>query len=71
MKRFKSHCFLTHLAGGINYVLGGDDPVKLNYTLAHSNRVPEENRFTKVVLDEKLDEPVELALLPGRTCIVC
>ena len=58
--------FLTHLAGGIKYVLGGDDPVKLNYTLAHSKRVPEENRFTKVVLDEKLNEPVELAILPGE-----
>ena len=27
---------------------------------------PEENRFTKVVLAEKLDEPVELAVLPGE-----
>ena len=58
--------FLTHLAGGIKYVLGGDDPVKLNYSLVHSKRVPEENRFTKVVLDEKLNEPVELAMLPGE-----
>ncbi len=58
--------FLKHLAGGIEYVLGGDEPVKLNYSLARSKRVPEENRFTKIVLDEKLDEPVELALLPGQ-----
>ena len=29
-------------------------------------RKPEENRFTKVVLAEKLDEPVELAVLPGE-----
>src|SRR5207244_3398681 len=27
---------------------------------------PEENRFTKVILAEKLDEPVELAVLPGE-----
>lgn len=58
--------FLGHLAGGMEYVLGGDKPVKLNYSLARSKRVPEENRFTKIVLDEKLDEPVELALLPGE-----
>lgn len=61
---FSDPLFLSHLAGGINYVLGGDKPKKLNYELAHSPRVPEENRFSKVVLDEKLDEPVELAVLP-------
>ena len=34
----------------------------LDYTRAK----PEENRFTKVVLAEGLDEPVELAVLPGE-----
>jgi len=58
--------YLKHLWGGIHYVLGGDSPSKLNYELAHTPRVPEENRFTKVVLDEKLEEPVELAVLPGE-----
>lgn len=56
--------FLHHLWGGLHYVMGGEKPVKLDYKLAHTKRVPEENRFTKVVLDEKLNEPVELAVLP-------
>lgn len=63
---FSEPLFLRHLWGGLQYVLGGDEPVKLNYALAKTKRVPEENRFTKVVLDEKLDEPVELAILPGQ-----
>jgi cytochrome c len=56
--------FLQHLWGGIRYALGGDEPVNLDFRKAHTKRVPDENRFSKVVLDEKLDEPVELAVLP-------
>jgi cytochrome c len=51
--------FLEHLAGGIEYAMGTRP---LDYTRAK----PEENRFTKVVLAESLDEPVELAVLPGE-----
>lgn len=61
---FTEELFLDHLWGGIEYVLGGKDPISLNYALAKTKRVPDENRFTKVVLEEKLEEPVELALLP-------
>lgn len=61
---FSEPLFLRHLWGGMRYVLGGEEPVKLNYALVHTKRVPEENRFSKIVLDEKLDEPVELAVLP-------
>jgi len=57
--------FLKHLWGGINYALGGEKSAELNFAKASTKRVPEENRFTKVVLDEKLEEPVELAVLPG------
>ncbi|MBT1688255.1 ThuA domain-containing protein [Dawidia soli] len=60
---FSDPLFLRHLWGGLQFVLGGDEP--LNYKAAHTLRMPEENRFTKVVLDEKLNEPVELAILPG------
>ena len=63
---YEEPLFLSHLAGGIEYAIGGNSPVKLNYSVVRTKRVPEENRFTKVVLDEKLDEPVELALLPGQ-----
>jgi cytochrome c len=39
---------------------------KLNYQLATTQRVPEENRFLKEVLDFNLNEPMELDELPGR-----
>ncbi len=51
--------FLNHLWAGIHYAMGGDDPKPLDFSKAR----PEENRFTKVVLAEKLDEPMELAVL--------
>src|SRR5690606_1164404 len=63
---YKEPLFLSHIAGGIEYALGGKKSVKLNYSMVRTKRVPEENRFTKIILDEKLDEPVELALLPGQ-----
>jgi len=55
--------FIDHVWGGLQYVLGGDSPKKLNYARASTPRVPDENRFTKVVLAEKLDEPVEFVVL--------
>jgi cytochrome c len=50
--------FLRHLLGGLRYAMG-------NGTLNYSKARPEENRFTKVVLAEVLNEPVELAILPS------
>lgn len=38
----------------------------LNYQLATTQRVPEENRFVKEILDFNLNEPMELDELPGR-----
>jgi cytochrome c len=61
---YQEELFLKHLWGGLSYVLGGEEPVTLNYQVARTRRVPEENRFSKIILDEKLDEPVELAVLP-------
>jgi cytochrome c len=51
--------FLQHLLGGLRYAMGTG---KVDFSRAR----PEENRFTKVVLTEKLDEPVELAVLPDN-----
>jgi cytochrome c len=51
--------FLRHLLGGLRYAMGTRD---VDFARAR----PEENRFTKVVLTEKLDEPVELAVLPDE-----
>lgn len=63
---FSDPLFLTHLMGGIKYALGGDKLNRLNYKKAYTPRVPEENRFTKVVLAERLDEPMQLAVLPDE-----
>src|SRR3954464_15854158 len=51
--------FVKHLTGGIKYAMG-------TKPLDYARAKPEENRFTKVVLAEGLDEPVELAVLPGE-----
>src|SRR5213078_2063636 len=58
---FSEPLFLRHLLGGLRYAMGGATQ-KIDFSRAR----PEENRFTKVVLAEKLDEPVELAVLPGE-----
>ena len=55
---FSDPLYLRHLLGGLRYAMGTG---KVDFSRAR----PEENRFTKVILAEKLDEPVELAVLPG------
>jgi cytochrome c len=56
---FSEPLFLRHLLGGLRYAMG---TAPLDYGRVR----PEENRFTKVVLAEKLNEPVELAVLPDE-----
>ncbi len=56
---FTDAMYINHLWAGIQYVVGGERPVKLDYTKSK----PEQNRFSKVVLLEDLDEPMELTLL--------
>ncbi|HEX9958998.1 MAG TPA: ThuA domain-containing protein, partial [Fibrella sp.] len=64
---FAEPLFLNHLWAGINYTAGGDAPKPLNYAKAR----PEENRFNKAVLAEKLDEPMELSVLgDGRVLFI-
>lgn len=64
---FSETLFLNHLWAGIHYTAGGDNPKPLNWAKAK----PEENRFTKVVLAEKLDEPMELCVLgDGRVLFI-
>lgn len=52
---YENPVFLKHLLGGIQYVWAD--------TLDFSKARPEDNRFTKNVLVESLDEPTELAVL--------
>lgn len=58
---FSEPLFLQHLLGGIQYAIGEEQ--KLNYNRTTSLKVPEENRFTKTVLDQNLNEPTELAVM--------
>jgi cytochrome c len=65
VESFSEPLFLHHLWGGLKWVLNNGKPRKLNYDAARTKRMPEENRFTKVILEEKLNEPIELAILPS------
>jgi cytochrome c len=52
---------IQHIWAGLDWTMAGP---ALDYSRARIQPYPEENRFTKVVLEEKLDEPMEMALLP-------
>ncbi|HZF64860.1 MAG TPA: ThuA domain-containing protein, partial [Chitinophagaceae bacterium] len=52
--------FLRHLLGGIKYAMGDNKP--LNYSLSYAVKAPEDNRFTKTVLVNDLNEPMELTV---------
>lgn len=58
---FTDERFLAHLWGGITYAAGPQTAVNYN----NANVAPEENRFTKVVLEDNLHEPMELDILPN------
>jgi cytochrome c len=62
---YQDSLFLDHVLQGIRYAIGKDN--KLDYKKTKSKVIPEENRFTKTVLDFNLFEPTEMAVLPdGR-----
>jgi cytochrome c len=64
---FSEPLIVNHIWAGLQYAMGGDSPVSPDYTKAR----PEENRFSKVVLAEKLNEPMELTPLnDGRVLFV-
>ncbi|MBP6826333.1 MAG: ThuA domain-containing protein [Saprospiraceae bacterium] len=63
---FSEPLFLQHLWAGLQWAMGGNTPKLPDYSKARTPVYPEENRFTKTVLDEKLDEPMELVVLPGK-----
>lgn len=57
--------FLHHLLGGIKYAIGDNTP--LHYSKSYAVKAPEDNRFTKTVLSNDLNEPMELTVAPdGR-----
>ena len=62
IESFSDADFRQHIWGGISYAAGEGVPVDYN----RSTVAPEENRFQKVVLEDNLEEPMELEILPNR-----
>ncbi|TAE47707.1 MAG: cytochrome C, partial [Bacteroidetes bacterium] len=62
---FSEKAFLEMLHGGIEYAAGSGQLVDFGKASA----APEETRFSKVVLQENLNEPMELAMLPDRSIL--
>ncbi|MEQ9582108.1 MAG: ThuA domain-containing protein, partial [Arenibacter sp.] len=60
---FENPDFLKHVLGGITYAIGD---TALDYSKVKTERIPEENRYVRKVLDFNLNEPMELEELPGR-----
>ena len=61
--------FLKHLAGGIKYAIGKNQV--LDYSLAKTLRVPEEDRFNKTALvTGEFFEPTEMAILPNLDILI-
>ncbi len=57
--------YLRHLLEGIRYAIGNN--VVLNYSKSYAVRSPDDNRFTKTILSNDLNEPMELTVAPdGR-----
>lgn len=56
---YKEAEFLAHLWGGIEYAMGNGKP---NYAKATTQLPPDDNRFSKKVFADNLDEPTELAV---------
>jgi cytochrome c len=56
--------FLRSLTAGIKYAIGNNS---LDYNKSYAVKSPEDNRFTKTVLSNDLNEPMELIVAPdGR-----
>jgi len=66
---YSEEAFLQHLLGGIQYAIGENH--ELNYHKSTTERVPEEDRFTKTTLvSGEFYEPVEMTILPNFDILV-
>lgn len=66
---YSEELFLKHLLAGIQYAIG--DNLELDYTLAKTKNVPDENRFTKTYLTMgEFTEPTEMTILPDLDILV-
>lgn len=65
---YTEELFLTHLQKGVEYAIGDN---RLDYSKTKTQRVPEENRFSKTVLSVgEFYEPTEMAILPNKDVLV-
>ena len=68
IEAYKEPLFLQHILGGIKYAIGENE---LDYTKVRNFRVPNENRFVKIVLAQHLNEPMELDIFDdGRILFI-
>ena len=65
---YKDANVLDLLNAGIQYAIGENKVLK--YEKATALRVPAENRFSKRILAEGLDEPTELTVLPDLSILI-
>lgn len=67
---FANPNFIKHLAGGLTYAVGLNHRNGFQPRLDYSKSRPEDNRFIKKTLVEKLDEPVKLAFFPNGDALI-
>jgi len=66
---YSEELFLRHLLAGIQYAIG--DNRERDYSKATTQKLPEENRFTKTALvTGELFEPTEMTILPNLDVLI-
>jgi hypothetical protein len=61
--------YLKHLLGGIQYAIG--DNLELDYKKVHTQKTPEQERFTKTILKQGMFfEPTEMTILPNLDILI-
>ncbi|HEY9047388.1 MAG TPA: ThuA domain-containing protein [Ohtaekwangia sp.] len=63
---YSDSLYMQHVLDGIQYAIGEN---KLDYSKATAKVAPEDNRFTKTVLDFNLNEPTEMVVLSDKRII--
>lgn len=67
---FSNPNFLQQLTGGLTYVVGLNHRNGFQPRLDYTKSRPEDNRFIKKTLVDKLDEPVKLAFFPNGDALI-
>ncbi len=67
---FSNPNFLQQLIGGLTYAVGLNHRNGFQPRLDYSKSRPEDNRFIKKTLVDKLDEPIKLAFFPNGDALI-